>query len=327
MKRFNNILCVVEPDISSEAALDQAIRIANDHQASITIASTLNTAGLFHRIFKNQKERNENISESAKIKRNATEKWVKQYKPELTADVEIFTGIGFIEIVKSVVKNQYDLVVKCADDMDWLDRLFGSEDMHLMRGCPCPLLILKPGHSEVFKNVLATVDVNDDFTELDENRVQDGLNEKVLEYSAVFSLAELTELHIGSVWEAYGEDFLRYGAFSHVSEEKADLYEEQAQRACSDRLKFLVAEMSKQLGKDTINFLHPKTHLVKGLPAKEIPLMAKQYGVDLIVMGTVARTGIPGFIIGNTAEYILEQVQCSVLAIKPDGFKPPAIKM
>lgn len=36
-------------------------------------------------------------------------------------------------------------------------------------------------------------------------------------------------------------------------------------------------------------------------------------------MGSVARTGIPGFIIGNTAESILGQVQCSVLVIKPDG--------
>jgi hypothetical protein len=28
----------------------------------------------------------------------------------------------------------------------------------------------------------------------------------------------------------------------------------------------------------------------------------------------------PGFIIGNTAETILNQIDCSVLAIKPSGF-------
>ena len=37
----------------------------------------------------------------------------------------------------------------------------------------------------------------------------------------------------------------------------------------------------------------------------------------------VARTGVPGFIMGNTAEKILNQIDCSVLAIKPAVFKTP----
>jgi nucleotide-binding universal stress UspA family protein len=44
---------------------------------------------------------------------------------------------------------------------------------------------------------------------------------------------------------------------------------------------------------------------------------------DIVVMGTVARTGISGLIIGNTAETILNQLTCSVLAVKPSGFKTP----
>lgn len=40
-------------------------------------------------------------------------------------------------------------------------------------------------------------------------------------------------------------------------------------------------------------------------------------------MGTVARTGIPGFIIGNTSEAVLYQLECSVLALKPPGFVCP----
>ena len=42
-----------------------------------------------------------------------------------------------------------------------------------------------------------------------------------------------------------------------------------------------------------------------------------------IVMGTVCRTGIPGFFIGNTAEYVLSRVHCSVLTMKPAGFVSP----
>jgi nucleotide-binding universal stress UspA family protein len=40
-------------------------------------------------------------------------------------------------------------------------------------------------------------------------------------------------------------------------------------------------------------------------------------------MGTVCRTGIPGLIIGNTAERVLDVVDCSVLTVKPEGFVSP----
>ena len=45
--------------------------------------------------------------------------------------------------------------------------------------------------------------------------------------------------------------------------------------------------------------------------------------IDLLVLGTVARTGIAGYVIGNTAEAVLSQVTCSVLAVKPEGFVSP----
>ena len=40
-------------------------------------------------------------------------------------------------------------------------------------------------------------------------------------------------------------------------------------------------------------------------------------------MGTIARTGLPGVLIGNTAEKVLDDVHCSVVAVKPPGFVSP----
>lgn len=37
----------------------------------------------------------------------------------------------------------------------------------------------------------------------------------------------------------------------------------------------------------------------------------------------VGRTGIPGFVIGNTAEDTLREIRCSLLALKPNGFVSP----
>lgn len=63
--------------------------------------------------------------------------------------------------------------------------------------------------------------------------------------------------------------------------------------------------------------------LQKGNPTEVNPSTVREENVDLIVMGKVARTGIQGLSIGNTVEAILTQVDCSVLAAKPEGFITP----
>lgn len=88
-------------------------------------------------------------------------------------------------------------------------------------------------------------------------------------------------------------------------------------------MKQLMHEVSNKLRQETFTYFKLRTHLVKGHARKEIPALARQIEADLIVMGTVARTGVAGFIIGNTAEAILNQIECSVLALKPSGFVTP----
>ena len=52
-------------------------------------------------------------------------------------------------------------------------------------------------------------------------------------------------------------------------------------------------------------------HLIKGDARVVIPEIARKKRVELVVMGTVGRTGISGLLIGNTAESILNQIDCS----------------
>jgi universal stress protein E len=66
-----------------------------------------------------------------------------------------------------------------------------------------------------------------------------------------------------------------------------------------------------------------QVYMQKGEPGHLIPELAAEMEVGLIVMGTVSRTGVDGLLIGNTAEKILSQMDCSVLAVKPDGFVTP----
>ena len=54
-----------------------------------------------------------------------------------------------------------------------------------------------------------------------------------------------------------------------------------------------------------------------------INTFATMQQADLIIMGTLGRAGIPGLIIGNTAEDVIQETRTAVLAVKPDGIVSP----
>ena len=68
---------------------------------------------------------------------------------------------------------------------------------------------------------------------------------------------------------------------------------------------------------------HPLVMFVNQKPEKVIAEFIQKNDIDLLVMGTVARSGLSGIIVGNTAEKILNHVDCSVLTLKPGGWKSP----
>ena len=77
------------------------------------------------------------------------------------------------------------------------------------------------------------------------------------------------------------------------------------------------------LAQHDLSGVENRSHLVKGDPGEVTPALAREAPAQLIVTGTVGRTGIPGFFIGNTAETTLAAVDCSVLAVKPKTFQTP----
>jgi len=54
--------------------------------------------------------------------------------------------------------------------------------------------------------------------------------------------------------------------------------------------------------------------------SRSIVKLAKGEKSDLLVMGAVCHTGLAVFFIGNTAEKVLNEMNCSVLIVKPEGF-------
>jgi nucleotide-binding universal stress UspA family protein len=122
--------------------------------------------------------------------------------------------------------------------------------------------------------------------------------------------------------DAVGEAIMR-GTTVSTQEKYGASYVKQVKERGAANLEALSGEITEVAGPFTPGDPKLKTHLVRGSARREIPALAKQLDVDLVVMGTVGHTGIPGLLMGDTTETILRQVDCSVLAVKPPGFVTP----
>jgi universal stress protein E len=65
------------------------------------------------------------------------------------------------------------------------------------------------------------------------------------------------------------------------------------------------------------------TYVEEGLPEMVIEQTALTIDAELVILGTVGRSGISAALIGNTAEHVIDQLNCDVLALKPDGYISP----
>ena len=56
--------------------------------------------------------------------------------------------------------------------------------------------------------------------------------------------------------------------------------------------------------------------VASGDPARAIVHVAQEHAVDLIVIGSHGRTGLPGLVLGSVAEKVIRHAPCAVLTIK-----------
>lgn len=229
---------------------------------------------------------------------------------EVQVDSKVLYGTPFIEIIREVLRNGYDLVMITAEGRRGLkEMLFGRTTMHLMRKCPCPVWVMNPTQPKHYSHILAAVDPNP----YDQERSD--LNIKIMDLATSLAQREQCELLVTHAWTFSLDRHMQSG---RVKVPKS-IYDEWIHKFKDERRRSLNA----LLGKYNLQKLKCQVYLLKGEPERLIPELAKARQVELIVMGTVCRTGLSGFLIGNTAEKVLRQVDCSVLTIKPDGFVTP----
>jgi len=317
MKRFSNILAVVNTGRNDVSALRRAITLTNSNQASLTVVSFLEDlpADMWMSTVAVSIEEIRDIAAAEELDR--LKELVSAVGGErATIEKTVLVGRPFMEIIHKVMQGNHDLVIKNAEPSEGvLEVFFGSTDMHLMRKCPCPVWIIKPGINQ-FRRILACVDFDPGHPQ------NDALNLRIIEIATSLAVAESSELHIIHALEEFGERFLKYASIANTIVELETAVDEQV-KVRKRWMNTLLDEQLKSMGKEITDLPNFQLHLVKDRAKHAIPAKARKLDVDLIILGTVSRTGIPGYFIGNTSENILNQVQCSVLTVKPPGFVSP----
>ena len=175
-----------------------------------------------------------------------------------------------------------------------------------MRKCPCPVWVVKPG-GERRRSVVAAIDPDP------RRAAEDPLSRTVLELASSLARSNDLELEIVHAWSLRSESLLRSRRLG-ISDESIEAMlaksRAEAEKAVHEALKPV----------DLTDLPH-RVSVVRGVPFEIISDFTRN--AEVAVLGTLSRTGIAGVLIGNTAERVLRQADCSVFAVKPPGFESP----
>lgn len=239
------------------------------------------------------------------------------FPPGERPDIAIRFGKPFVEIIRAAHDRQARLLIKAADERGRKGP-FGSTDQHLLRKCPCPVWLARGGGEASPRTVLVAIDA--DTAAAVQPDTQAALNDEILSAAARLARAFPVRLILLHAWDAVGETLVRRWS---GGEDQVQAYIAQAESQQRDNLETLHKTARRHLTESGASAMAVETRLKRGLPKDVIPAEVLRSGADLLLIGTVGRAGVTGFLIGNTAEDVLNTVRCSVLAIKPPGFESP----
>ncbi|HBX54435.1 universal stress protein [Pseudomonas sp. UBA2684] len=167
------------------------------------------------------------------------------------------------------------------------------DDWKLLRYCPSPVLMVKTEKPWAGGIILAAVDVgNAD----GEHRT---LHASIISHGYDIAALAKAELHVMS---AHPSPMLSAGDPTFQLKETIEArYREQCRAFQAE-----------------YEIANERLHIAEGPADVLIPQIAHQLNAAVTVIGTVARTGLSGALIGNTAEVTLDALESDVLVLKPD---------
>jgi len=306
---YRRILVATDFSPCADAALAQAVWIARQAKGELVVAHVVaDLRGAVHKTsYRSRLEFLEGQEEhfQRELRRESDEKLKRLIHALGDTDVKIkyetLLGRPSLELIHSVQQEGYDLVVAGTRGTGTWQQLFlGSTARQLIRKCPASVWIVKRKAAKPPASIVAAVDLSD-------------VSGQALAQAAWLASCSGAELHLAHVVE------------HHLPEHMLDL--QSANAPNRSVREWIEQEEMQNFEKHLRAIEHPKIsvrrHLLWGNPGQQIVKLAKEAHADVIALGTVGRSGMPGLLLGNTAENILLHSDCDVLTVKPAGFQSP----
>mgnify|MGYP000170240936 CR=1 FL=1 len=310
MDTYQKILVIVDPTTDEQKALERAIDLATSINASgnkVIVSAFLSIFDFSYEMTTILSSDERGVMRQSVIKDK--ELWLEDLIIKLNTNIEINSQViwhnrPFEAIIERVIQDNYDLVIKGTHQHDkFKSVVFTPTDWHILRKCPCPVLLVKEHKWPTNGNILAALNVGSDETE------HHSLNVKITQEAK--QLAQLLQGNVHLVNSFPGTPVniaIEIPEFNSTEYNDTMLkHHEQAMIAHANKFDISIAN----------------TYVEEGLPETVIEQVAMKIDAELVILGTVGRTGISAALIGNTAEHVIDQLNCDVLALKPDGYISP----
>ncbi len=286
-------------------ALDWAARLACENQAEIKIVDVVPEFSWIERMVLPDDEHMQQVLSDDKHRRLG-ELAASLQEQGIDVSTKVLSGETSVEIIHEVLRSHHDLVVQVTKGTHSQGAgFFGTTSMRLLRKCPCAVWLVQPDVPPRFGKVLAAIDPKPD------DVVRERLNTTIMELGMSIADYEKGEFHVVHAWELFAARVVK----SRFNPGEFAEFEQQARSA-------VAVALDKFLSPYGLDHQSERVHLIRdeiGAGQAISALVAKEQ-MDLVVMGTIARSGVSGLLMRNTAEHVLDQVECPVLTLKPDSF-------
>ncbi len=305
MMRYKRILVHIDSRHEQHPALVRGIELAKQHNAKLSLIDFIPDLTWMERLsLGGGAQIVDNLSAEKFEKLKSLQKQVEQ--EGVSAKTILRSAPTSTSLIQEVVRGGYDLIIKLKRGSESRsERFFGSTAIRLLRNCPCHVLLLDPHCKRNCNRIVVAVDATSNSLE------HQSLNERIIEVAKTYSDLNRCQLDIVHSWSIDCENLLQ----SHMKSMEFDALRTKAIEEAESKLDDLVARCGLDATKASVHLLH-------GFAGDTIPKFMEVTDADMVVMGTVARKGLQGFVLGNTAEQILDKLQYSVLAVKPAEFPP-----
>lgn len=301
-----NILVVLDPEHQQQKALNRALQLARISGARMTIMLSIYDFSYEMTTMLAADERNvmrDNLIADRKA-------WIADLLEDYnTRDIAIEIKVvwhnrPFEAIIETAIQGQHDVIVKATHVRDGFATLFFTPtDWHLLRKAPCHVLLVKEHDWPEQGKVLAAIHTTG------EHQHHQSLNQRVTEAAQKFAGCLSSEVHLVNAYP---------GAPITIAAEIPEFDTTNYRQAIEENHRIALAEHARAYG-----IPESAQHVLEGLPEQVIPELAEQLDAELVVLGTIGRTGFSAALLGNTAEHVIQTINCDLLAVKPEGFVSP----